>query len=94
MYFRLETNVFERSTGVELLLLLINFLKTRGGALISLFDAAVSLLLPEDLDIMLVLKVFTRTYSRYLLDLSAAVDSKDEVEAEPLLGLDLDVFTE
>ena len=33
--------VFERSTGVELLLLLINFLKTRGGDLISLFDAVV-----------------------------------------------------
>ena len=54
--------VFEQSTGVELLLLLINFLKTRGGDLISLFDAVVSMLLPGDLDIILVLKAFTRTY--------------------------------
>ena len=32
--------------------------------------------------------------SPYLLDLSAAIDNKDQVEAEPLLGLDLDIFTE
>ena len=90
--FGLDLDGFaEWSTGVRLLSTLIKLDRLWDNDLVSLIDTVVPLLSEEFTTISVLLALLE---SPNVLDLSAAVDDKDDIKPESLLGLDLDVFTE
>ena len=89
----LDVDVFtDWSTGVALPLILMELARLWANNLVTLSDAAVPFLLLEELTTISVLLALLE--SPNVRDLSAAVDDKDDVKPESLLGLDRDVFTE